>query len=186
MFLIAQTVHILPCSNSAMKGINGTSRIPRYCSSHHYWTSHVSRLSVGIRNSGRIVSLLTRSPNVNSPWCGEEREGPYHTFPVASWPGLTVVTPSFKHLSITFSNHHTFSDCSRAYRGCSISEVHVRKFLCKRIQDSRMFSPAVACAVTVARFFETDLLNVRCSVSSCQRWSSLPLVLFAWCVRVYR
>jgi hypothetical protein len=34
-------VHVLPCSNSAMKGDNGADRIPRYCCQNHHRTSPV-------------------------------------------------------------------------------------------------------------------------------------------------
>jgi hypothetical protein len=41
MQLITQSVHILPCSNSAMKGNNGTNRIPRYCCTNRHRISSV-------------------------------------------------------------------------------------------------------------------------------------------------
>jgi hypothetical protein len=86
-----------------------------------------------------------------------------------------VVTSSFTLQNIIFSNQPTFSDCSTAYRGCSICDAHVRKFLGKRVrQDPTVFSPAVTCAAPVAWSFETVFLNVRWSVSSCQRWFSPP------------
>jgi hypothetical protein len=56
-----------------------------------------------------IVGFLGCSPNVNSSWCRKLCEGrligPYHAaFPVVWCPDFMVVTPSFTHLSITFSN----------------------------------------------------------------------------------
>jgi hypothetical protein len=51
-------------------------------------------------------------------------------FPVVWCPGFMVVTPSFTHLSITFSNQRFIN--SNLNRGCSICELHVGEFLWKR------------------------------------------------------
>jgi hypothetical protein len=67
--------------------------LPRYCWNQSFW----------------IVGFLGRSPNVNSSWCREKREGwliwPYHAR-VSSFllTRFIVVTSSFTHQSITFSN----------------------------------------------------------------------------------
>jgi hypothetical protein len=62
MHLITQPVHILPCSNSAMKGNNGPTE---YC----------IMILLPKPTQNRIVGFLGCSPNVNSTWCREQREG---------------------------------------------------------------------------------------------------------------
>jgi hypothetical protein len=74
--------------------------------------SHVSLLEPVIWD----CKLPWCSPNVNSSWCREQREGHssdhiMRAFPFVWCPGFMVVTPSFTHLSITFS-YQRFSSCS--------------------------------------------------------------------------
>jgi hypothetical protein len=45
-YLITQSLHFLPCSNSTMKGNNGTKRTPRYC-----WPEHPPCFTVETRYS---------------------------------------------------------------------------------------------------------------------------------------
>jgi hypothetical protein len=105
---------ILPCSNSTMKGNNGTDRILYHDIAAQTVTSPVFHY----RNQAfRIVGFLGCSPDVNSCWRREQREGRLMTISSFScclvvWcPGFMVVTPSFTHLSITFSSQR-FSNCN--------------------------------------------------------------------------
>jgi hypothetical protein len=98
-----------------MKGDNGTNRIPRYCCPNHHRTSHAFRCC---NHAIRIVSFLGCSPNVNSSWSREQRDGRFiwsypasvSTCLMSSFCGRNG-TPSFTHFSITFSNQR-FSNCS--------------------------------------------------------------------------
>jgi hypothetical protein len=73
MHLITQPVHILPCSNLAMKGNNGTNRIPQYCCPNHHRTS--PPMFHCWNQAFQIVGFLGCSPNVNASWCREQYEG---------------------------------------------------------------------------------------------------------------
>jgi hypothetical protein len=97
---LPKPVHVLPCNNSAMKGNNWTTmdtrvllpkpsqNLPRV---EFYWWSQAFRIGC--------------SPNVNSSCCKERQTiWPCQAFPVVCCRGFVVVTPSFTHLSITFSN----------------------------------------------------------------------------------
>jgi hypothetical protein len=112
MHLITQTAHVLPCRNSAMKGNNGTNRIPRYYCRNQHRTS--PWCTVGTRLSGLYVSLCVLQ-TWTLPDAGNRGKNDWSDhmkrFPVAWCPGFVVVTPSFTHLSITFSNQR-FSNCS--------------------------------------------------------------------------
>jgi hypothetical protein len=103
--LIIQPDYILPCSNSAMKGNNGTNRIPWYCCPNRHRTSLMFHYW---NQAFRIVGFLGCSPNVNSSWYKEQCEGwliwPYHMFPLVWYASFMVMTPLFTHLSITFGN----------------------------------------------------------------------------------
>jgi hypothetical protein len=72
LHLVTQPVHLLPCSNSDMEDNNGTNRIPRYCCPNHHRTSAVFHCW---NQASRIVGFAGCSPNVNSSWCREQREG---------------------------------------------------------------------------------------------------------------
>jgi hypothetical protein len=52
----------------------------------------------------RTVGFLGCFPNKNSSWCREQCDHITLVFPVVWCPGFMVVTPTFTHLSITFSN----------------------------------------------------------------------------------
>jgi hypothetical protein len=73
MHLITQPVHVLPCSNSAMKGNNGTKRIPYHDIAGQTTAEppYISLLKLGIRD----CRLPWVSPNVNSSSCREQRKG---------------------------------------------------------------------------------------------------------------
>jgi hypothetical protein len=77
MHLITQPVHVLPCSNSAMKGNNGTNRV-QY---HDIAAQTIIELPPCFTRFW-IVGFPVCSPNANSSWCREQREGrlicPYH------------------------------------------------------------------------------------------------------------
>jgi hypothetical protein len=139
-------IHILPCSNSAVKGSNGTNRIPWYCCSNHHRTSPspMSCFTVGTRCS----------PNVNS-WCRENHEGwliwPYYAFTVVWCPCFMAVAPSFMHLSITLNNHQRFSKSSP-----TIVKLTLDSFCRNHLQNSRMFNSAVTCAAVVLRYPLSD------------------------------
>jgi hypothetical protein len=115
MHLITQPVHVLPCSNSVMKGNNGTNR--------HCTTILLLKSS---QNLIRLSLLEPDIPNCKLPWVFSERKTLpdvgnsvkedssaciMHTLSVVWCPGFMVVVPSFTHLSITFSNQR-FSNCS--------------------------------------------------------------------------
>jgi hypothetical protein len=113
MHLITQPIHILPCSNSAIKGNNGTNRILWYCCPNHHRTS---RMFYCWNQAFQIVGFLGCSPNVNSSCCREQNEGliwPYyvHLFAVMWCPCVMVLTPSSVPLSIT--------SCNQRFRSCS-------------------------------------------------------------------
>jgi hypothetical protein len=105
MHLITQLVHIIPCSVSAMNSNNGTNRIPRYCCPNHHKTSPMFHCW---NQALWTVGFLGCSPNINSFWCREHHEGcitwSYHTFPDVWCPDFMVVTSSFTHPSIIFSD----------------------------------------------------------------------------------
>jgi hypothetical protein len=63
---------LLPCRNSAMKDNNGTNRIQRYCCPNHHRPFTVFHCW---NHALRIVGFLGCSPNLNSSWCREQREG---------------------------------------------------------------------------------------------------------------
>jgi hypothetical protein len=112
MHLITQPVHVLPCSNSVTKGNNGTNRILYHDIAAQTITEppRVSLLEPGIPD----CKLHWVFSNNQISGCREQREGllmrPHRAFPVVWCPGFMAVTPSFTHLSITFSNRR-FSNC---------------------------------------------------------------------------
>jgi hypothetical protein len=76
-------ISTFPCSNLTMKGNNGTNRI--------LYHDIVAQTSVFhcLNQAFRIVGFLGRSPNVNSSWCREQREGRLiWPFPVVWCPGF--------------------------------------------------------------------------------------------------
>jgi hypothetical protein len=143
---------------------------------------HVSLLE--LNQAFWIVGFLECFTNVKSSWCREQRERrliwPYHMFPVVWYPNFLVVSPSFMHLSITFSNQR-FSKLQSC--GCWICEAHIRQFLWKR-PSCWIFSSAVTYAAVVVWFFKTILLHVRQSLSVNVDFHSLLLFadVFPWFV----
>jgi hypothetical protein len=154
MHLITQPVHVLLCSNSAMKGNNGTNRIPQCC----YPTAtelppRVSQLEPG---------FLGCSLNINCSCCRKQHEGrviwPHHVcVSSCQMSRLLAVTPLFTYLF----NNQRFSNL-QPYCGCWTCETYIRRFLWK--QDSRWMFSSVTCAA-VLWFFKTILPNVRWSLS---------------------
>jgi hypothetical protein len=57
MHLITQPVHVLPCSNSIMKGNNGTNKILCHDIAAQIITEPASCLTVGTRHSELYASL---------------------------------------------------------------------------------------------------------------------------------
>jgi hypothetical protein len=57
MHLITQPVHVLPCSNSAMKDNNGTNRILYHDTAAQTNTEPPPCFTVGTRHSGLQASL---------------------------------------------------------------------------------------------------------------------------------
>jgi hypothetical protein len=113
MHLITQSVHLHPCSNSAMKGNNGTNRILYHDTSAQTIIEPPACFIVGTRHSRLSASLrvLQTFPDAGN----RVKDDPLtisRAFPVVWCPGFVVVTPSFTHLSITFSNQR-FINCSR-------------------------------------------------------------------------
>jgi hypothetical protein len=112
MHLIAQNIHLISCSNSAVRGSHGTNSTLQYCCPKHHRTSNFFHCW---KKAFRIVCFLGCSRNVNFSGCREQREGrlvwPHHAFPVLWCPGFTVVIPSFTHLSITLSNQRFSNRC---------------------------------------------------------------------------
>jgi hypothetical protein len=106
MHMITQPVHIVLCSNSAINGNNGTSRILYHDTAARTITDPSSVFHCW-NQAFRIVGFLECSPNVNSSWCREQREGhlisPYHVrISSCLMSRLYGLTSSFTHLSITF------------------------------------------------------------------------------------
>jgi hypothetical protein len=167
MHLITQPVHIFRCSNLAVKDNSRTNRMPRYC-----WPDHHSTLPV-FPHRNRAFWRIGCAPNVNSSWCRNSVEDdrpirPYHAFPVVWWPGFMIVTPSFSHLSIIFSNQRL------AIAGLLwMLDLwnSVGQFVWKQgFQNWRIFSSSGSREVVVLWFFETVIPDVRRSISFCQCW----------------
>jgi hypothetical protein len=97
-------------------------------------------------------------------------------FPIVWCPVFMVVTPSFTHLSIAFSNQKV-SNCS------PIMDVRFVKFRSDNFCGNRVFKVNIqfCCPVTYAAvvlwFLETVLLNIR-SLSPIVplRWCCLPMI----------
>jgi hypothetical protein len=135
----------------------------------------------------RIAGFLGCSPNVNSSWCREQREGrliwPYHarvsSYLFAWCPDFMAVSSSFTHLSITFSNQR-FSNCSSPTMGIGFVKLTSGSFC-----GNRVFK----IAAVVLWFFETIFLNVRRSLSMlifvCQCWFS-TIIPLRWCLPTIR
>jgi hypothetical protein len=87
-----------------------------------------------------------------------------HAFPVVSCQDFIVVTPSFTHLSITFSNQR-FRSYSRTV-GVGFVELTSDSFCGNRgLKMNIQFCSPVTCAAVVVLFFEAILLDVRRSLS---------------------
>jgi hypothetical protein len=137
-----------------MEGNNGTNRIPWYCCPNHHRTSP---MFCCWNQAFWILGFLGCSPNVNSYWCRERREGwliwPYH----ACVSSCLILTPSFTHLSITFSNQR-FSNCNPTV------DVRFFKLMSDSFCGNRVFKMniqfccPVTCAAVLEWFFETILL----------------------------
>jgi hypothetical protein len=105
MHLITQPVHVLFCSDSAVKGNNGRNRILHHDIAAQTITERLPCFTV------RTVLQTLTLPDVEN---NVEEDSPDHitrTFPVVRCPGFMVVTPSFTHLSIAIGNHNC-SSCS--------------------------------------------------------------------------
>jgi hypothetical protein len=165
MHLIAHPVHIFPCSNSAMKGNDGTNRIPRYCCQNHNRTFTVFHCW---NQAFRIVGFFGRSPNTNSSWCREQREGwliwPYHVH-VSS----CLMSRSYGHDTIVYAFEHYFQKFSNCSPTLDVGFVKLTSdsFCWNRVfKMNILFCCRVICATVVTWFFlETILLNVRQSLS---------------------
>jgi hypothetical protein len=57
------------------------------------------------------------SPSIGSSWCRALDEGQHSAFLCVWCSRCMVVTPSFTHLSITFSDHCRFGNCSLTLHG---------------------------------------------------------------------
>jgi hypothetical protein len=76
--------------------------------------SCVSLLGPGIPDCRRPCVFLKRKlPDVENSVKDDSSDHVMHSFPVVRCPGFMVVTQSFTHLSITFSNQR-FSNCGPA------------------------------------------------------------------------
>jgi hypothetical protein len=111
----------------------------------------------------RIVGFLGCCPNLDSSWCRGQREGRLsdHIARVSSclMSRLMVVTPSFTHLNITFSNQR-FSNCSPTV-DVGVCEAHIGRTIFVETGSSRwIFSSVVTCAAVVLWFLKT-LFSVR-------------------------
>jgi hypothetical protein len=100
--LITQPVHVLPCSNSVMKD---NMRPTEYCTTILLpKTSHNLSVFHCWYQELRVVGFLGCSPNVNSSWCREQREGRLvwqnHARVSSSLMSrFYSLTPSFTHAS---------------------------------------------------------------------------------------
>jgi hypothetical protein len=136
----------------------------------------------------RIVGFLRCSSNVNSSWCREQREGrliwPCARFQLSDaqvlWlcTGLIVVTPSFTHLSITFSNER-FSNCSPTV------DVWFVKLTSDSFYGNRVFkiNIQVCCHLrcTNSPIFRNNPSQCM-TISFCQCWFSLTVFLRLYCL----
>jgi hypothetical protein len=98
MHLITQPDHVLPCSNSATKGSNGTNR-PKPS-----------------QNFPRVSLLEASIPHYRVPLVGnsvkdDSSDHIMRAFPAVWFPGIMVVTPSSTHLSINITSQR-FSTCN--------------------------------------------------------------------------
>jgi hypothetical protein len=143
MHLITQPVNVLPCSSSAIKGDNGTKRIPRYWWPNRHRTSSVFHCW---NQAFRILGVLRCYPNV------KDGSSDYITraFPVVWCPGFMVVTPSFTHMSITFSNEK-FSNCSPT-AGAGLVKFTSDSFFKQGLQDEYLVLLQFTCAAVVLCF----------------------------------
>jgi hypothetical protein len=169
MHLITQPVCILSCSNSAMRSNNGANRMLSHDIAAQTITEPPPCFTVGTIFSGLQTSLGVLQTKLC--WCKEQCEGqliwPYHVHVSCFWcTGFMVVTPSFTHLSITFSNQR-FSNCSPT----TTLDVGFVKFTLDSFCGNRIFEmniqfcSNVTCAGVIVWFFETIFLNVRWSLS---------------------
>jgi hypothetical protein len=115
MHLIIQPVHVLPCSNLAMKGNNGTNRILYHDIAAQTITEPLLCFTFGTRRSRLLASLgvleTQTLPNVGNSVKGESSDHNTHVFSVVWCPGFMVSwAPPLTHLSITFSKQR-FSNC---------------------------------------------------------------------------
>jgi hypothetical protein len=147
------------------------------------------RISLSEPNQAfRIVDFLGCSPNENSSWYREQREGTDLTisrsFPVVWCPGFMFMTPSFTRVSITFSNQR-FSNCSPAV-GVGFVKLSSDSFCRNRVfKMSIQFCCHLCCSSSW--FFET-ILNIRRSLSVSVDFGPLFLVVnvfFPWFVYAY-
>jgi hypothetical protein len=161
MHLITQPVHVLPCSNSAMKGNNGTKRIPWYCWPNHHGSSPVFHCW---NQTFQIAVLLGCSPNVNSSWCREQHEGQliwqYHRITHFQLSDVQVLW-SWHHLCIwalLFSNQR-FRSCSPTV-AVGFVKLTLDSFCGSRVFKMNIQFYTVVCAA-VLWFFQTTLLNAQ-------------------------
>jgi hypothetical protein len=89
-----QSLHVLPYSNSAMKGNNGTKRIPRHCWPNRHKISHMFH-----------CLLHEYYPNVKFPGVENSVKNVISDHITTTTTGFMAVTPPFMsmRLSITFS-----------------------------------------------------------------------------------
>jgi hypothetical protein len=104
MHLITQPVNVLLCSNSDMKGNNGTNRIPRYCCPHHHRTSPVFHCW---NQAFPIVGFLGCSPNINSSLCRVQREG-WLICPYLAHISSCLMSRFYGHDTIVYTSENYF------------------------------------------------------------------------------
>jgi hypothetical protein len=180
-------VHVLPCSNSAMKGNNGINITFSY-----------DTVPKSSQNIPRILLLETGVPDCRLPW---KFKCKLFLMEGTAWrtTHLTISrvsnylmsrfygrdgAPSFTHLSITFS-YQRFSNCSPTVYVEFVKLTWNRFFENSVLKMNIQFCCPVTCAVVLLWFLEKLLPNVRRSLSASVDFRPLFLfadVVFPWLV----
>jgi hypothetical protein len=105
-WLPKMSTYVFPCSNSAMKGNNGTNRILY----HDIAAQTINRTSPVFHcwnQAFRSVVFLVCSPNVNCSWCREQRERRF------IWPhhvrvSACLISMFYGRDTIVYASEHCF------------------------------------------------------------------------------
>jgi hypothetical protein len=156
---------VIPCSNSAMKGNNGSteyhnilSHVVFHCWKQAFWT-------LGFRGC---------SQNTKSSWNKERHEGRSSDhITLFQLSDVQVSWSQVYRLRIWALRSITRDLSATAESTMDVEFVKLTSedIWCKQgLQGSRVFNSAVTCAAVGPRFFETILLSIRQSTSFRQCW----------------